>query len=151
VPPSVACANPIPSKFPSFIQLGAVLDPSRTLVGSRSKFGAPLAIGVGEEGSLLSIDPTGPGILKVPPNFAISGGQASALGGYVQMFSANSPNWLNGINNKTANTAEYTWVSNPLGLANNTMLGFPRTGVSSPRSRRANYESILRRDRNRVR
>src|SRR3979409_2511818 len=45
-----ACANPIPSKFPSYIQPGAVLDPNRILVGSRSNFGAPLAIGVGEGG-----------------------------------------------------------------------------------------------------
>jgi|SRR5262249_3650806 len=50
VPPPGACANPIPSRFPSFIQPGAVLDPNRILVGSRSNFGAPLAPGVGQEG-----------------------------------------------------------------------------------------------------
>src|ERR1700687_1564676 len=33
VPPPGACANPIPSKFPSYIQPGAVLDPNRILVG----------------------------------------------------------------------------------------------------------------------
>jgi hypothetical protein len=49
VPP--ACAHPIPTLFPSFIQPGAVLDPNRILVGSQSNFGAPLAIGVGQEGS----------------------------------------------------------------------------------------------------
>ena len=54
-----ACSAPIPTLFPSFIQPGAVLDPIRLLVGSRSNFGAPPAIGVGAEGSLLSIDPTG--------------------------------------------------------------------------------------------
>ena len=31
VPPPGACANPIPSKFPSYIQSGAVLDPIRVL------------------------------------------------------------------------------------------------------------------------
>jgi hypothetical protein len=67
-----------------------VLDPNRILVGSRSNFGAPLAMGVGEEGSFLSIDPSGPGILSIPPNFARSGDQASTFGGAVQMFSANS-------------------------------------------------------------
>src|SRR6266568_87430 len=118
-----ACANPIPRLFPSYIQPGAVLDPNRILVGSRSNFGAPLAMGVGEEGSFLSIDPSGPGILSIPPNFARSGDQASTLGGAVQMFSANSPRWLNGVNNLDAITKQYTGVSNPLGLSNNNAFG----------------------------
>src|SRR5262249_14971935 len=41
--------HPIPALFPSFILPGAVLDPSRILVGSRSNFGAPLAVNVGTE------------------------------------------------------------------------------------------------------
>jgi hypothetical protein len=137
VPP--ACAHPIPTLFPSYIQPGAVLDPNRILVGSRSNFGAPLAIGAGREGSFLSIDPNGPGILLVPPNFAQSGIQASTLGGAVQMLSANSPHWYNGVNNPGANTASYTGVSNPLGLSNNNAFGriwpanapFGLTGVGS--------------------
>ena len=123
VPPPQACANPIPTKFPSYIQPGAVLDPNRILVGSRSNFGAPRAVGVGPEGSFLSIDPSGPGILTVPTNFAKSGVQASTLGGYVQMFGANSPNWLNSVNNPNASTASFTGVSNPLGLSNNNAFG----------------------------
>jgi hypothetical protein len=122
VPPPGACANPIPSKFPSYIQPGAVLDPNRILVGSRSNFGAPLAE-VGQEGSFLSIDPNGSNILKVPPNFAISGDQASTLSGAVQMFSANSPHWLNSVNNKGATTKDFTGVSNPLALSNNNAFG----------------------------
>jgi len=55
-----------------FITTGAVLDPNRILVGSSSNFGAPLAPGVGQEGSFLSIDPSGPDILSVPPDFAMS-------------------------------------------------------------------------------
>ncbi|HSV23239.1 MAG TPA: hypothetical protein VLJ17_09440, partial [Xanthobacteraceae bacterium] len=47
---SGACARPIPTFFPSFTQPGAVLDPSRILVGNRSNFGAPLAVGAGSEG-----------------------------------------------------------------------------------------------------
>jgi hypothetical protein len=117
VPP--ACAHPIPTLFPTYIQPGAVLDPNRILVGSQSNFGAPLATGVGSEGSFLSIDPRGAGILSVPKHFARSGVQASTLGGAVQMFSANSPHWLNGVNNVVASTASYTGVSNPLGLSNN--------------------------------
>jgi len=118
-----ACANPIPRLFPSYIQPGAVLDPNRILVGSRSNFGASLANGVGEAGAFLSIDPSGPGTLGVPPNFARSGDQASALAGAVQMFSANSPHWLNAVNNPGANTKQYTGVSNPLGLSNNNAFG----------------------------
>ena len=118
-----ACARPIPTLFPSYIQPGAVLDPIRILVGSQSNFGAPLAPGTGQEGSFLSIDPTGPGTLRVPENFASSGTQASAHGGRVQMFSANSPSWLNGVNNPTANTKQYTGVSNPLGLSINNAFG----------------------------
>lgn len=118
-----ACASPIPNLFPTYIQPGAVLDPMRILVGSRSNFGAPLATGVGQEGSFLSIDPTGPGTLGVPANFARSGIQASAHGGRVPMFSANSPHWLNSVNNPDANTKQYTGVSNPLGLSNNKAFG----------------------------
>jgi len=61
--------------------------------------------------------------LSVPPNFAQSGVQASTLGGAVQMFSANSPHWLNGVNNSGASTAPFTGVSNPLGLSNNNAFG----------------------------
>jgi hypothetical protein len=121
VPP--ACAHPIPTLFASFIQPGAVLDPNRILVGGRSNFGAPLAVGVGFEGSFLSIDPNGTRVLSVPPNFAQSGDQSSALGGAVQMFLANSDNWRNAKNNPGAATASYTGASNPLGLSNNNAFG----------------------------
>ena len=42
-----------PSAPGDFIKTGAVLDPNRILVGSRSNFGARLAPGVGQEGSFL--------------------------------------------------------------------------------------------------
>jgi hypothetical protein len=119
----VAFPSPIPTSFAQFIKPGAVLDPNRILVGSTSNFGAPPTIGVGTEGSFLSIDPNGSSRLSVPPNFAQSGDQSSTLGGAVQMFSANSPHWLNGVNNAGASTASYTGVSNPLGLSNNNAFG----------------------------
>jgi hypothetical protein len=124
-PPPGQCTlpHPIPSLFRSYIQPGAVLYPNRILVGSSSNFGAPLALNVGSEGSFLSIDPSGSGILSVPRDFAQSGVQSSALGGAVQMFSANSNNWLNSVNNPNANTNNYTGVSNPLGLSNNNAFG----------------------------
>jgi hypothetical protein len=100
-----------------------VLDPSRILVGSQSNFGAPPLTGVGQEGSFLSIDPNSSAVLIVPATFASSGGQASTLNGAVQMFAANSADWLNAINNPNANTAQYTGVSNPLGLSNNNAFG----------------------------
>jgi hypothetical protein len=118
-----SCSSPIPTSFPSFIQPGAVLDPNRILVGSRSNFGAPRAEGVGQEGAFLSIDPSGSAALTIPGDFASSDGQASALGGRVQMFSANSPFFLNSVNNPDANTARFTAVSNPLGLSNNNAFG----------------------------
>jgi hypothetical protein len=136
--PFCGSPTPIPSKFQNFITDGAVLDPNRILVGSRSNFGAPLADGVGPEGSFLSINPSKSDLI-IPPEFAQSGDQASTLGGDVQMFSANSPHWLNGVNNLSATTASYTGVSNPLGLSNNNAFGrlwpanapFGDTGVGS--------------------
>ena len=92
-----ACANPIPSKFPSYVLPGAILDPARILVGGRSNYGAPLAAGAGREGSVLSIDASGTSVLEIPPNFAQGDGQASTLSGRVQMFSANSQKFLNGF------------------------------------------------------
>lgn len=118
-----ACARPIPTLFPDFIKPGAVLYSERLLVGSRSNFGAPRAGDVGREGSFLSIDPSAPETLSIPGNFARNGGQASTLGGRVQMFSANSPGWRNNINNPMAFSGPYTGVSNPLGLSNNNAFG----------------------------
>ena len=133
------CGSPVPTRFPAFIQPGAVLDSSRILVGARSNFGAPLASDVGQPGALLSIDPSGPDILRVPPTFASGGNQAFGLGGRVQMCSVNSVFWRNSIRNPSAVTAEYTGVSNPLGLSINNAFGriwpanapFGQSGVGS--------------------
>lgn len=106
----------------AFTQPGRVLDPTRIMVGSSSNFGAQKANADQAEGSFLSIDPGGQN-LAVPPTFASAGDQASALGGAVQMYSAQSPNWLNGIYNPAAVTADQTGVSNPLGLSINNAFG----------------------------
>jgi hypothetical protein len=132
----ISFPHPIPTLFVSFIQPGAVLDKNRILVGNGSNFGAPLAPYVGSAGSFLSIDPSRPGVLSVPPNFAQSGNQSSALGGAVQMYSANSPHWLNGVNNSQANTASFTGVSNPLGLSNNNASGQRMHRLAMPGSDR---------------
>jgi hypothetical protein len=102
---------------------GEILDPVRILVGSTSNFGAPVADAHMHEGAFLSIDPSGRETLVIPPSFAAAGDQASALGGRVRLFSAQSPAFLNGINNPTAETADFTGVSNPLGLSINNAFG----------------------------
>jgi hypothetical protein len=111
--------------FAAFTRPGKVLDPTRFLVGSTSNFGAPVANPDQSEGSFLSIDPSGAGVLVIPPNFAMAGGQASALGGFVQIYSAQSPAFLNAINSPMAATAGFTGVSNPLGFSINNAFGRP--------------------------
>jgi hypothetical protein len=122
----------------AFTEPGRVLDPTRLLVGSTSNFGAPKANASQSEGSFLSVDPAF-GNLAVPATFASGGDQASALAGAVQMYSAQSPMWLNGVNTPTAVTASQTGVSNPLGLSINNAFGrlWPAnapTGLGGPGS-----------------
>jgi hypothetical protein len=108
--------------FAAYAQPGRILDPVRSLVGSRSNFGAPVANSDQYEGAFLSIDPGGTEALVIPPGFAAAGGQ-SVLGGAVQMYSAQSPAFLNSINTPTAKTAGFTGVSNPLGFSINNAFG----------------------------
>jgi hypothetical protein len=109
--------------FAAYTLPGRILDPMRILVGSRSNFGAPVANPGQQEGAFLSIDPWSAKALVIPPEFAAGGGQASALGGLVQMFSAQSPAFLNEINTPLAVTAGFTGVSNPLGFSINNAFG----------------------------
>src|SRR2546430_16103700 len=102
--------------FAAYTQPGRILEPGRILVASRSNFGAPVASTDWEEGALLSIDPRGERQLAIPPRFAASGGQASTLGGRVQLFTSQSGTFRNGTNNPQAVTAAFTGVSNPVGL-----------------------------------
>jgi hypothetical protein len=110
------------------VQPGAILAPERLLVASSSSFGAPLARPDQAPGSILSIDPSidlGDGAVTVPPDFAAGGGQASAHGGRVQLYTANSPAFLNSLNNPTATTAGEPAVSGPLGISLNNAFGRP--------------------------
>jgi len=109
--------------FAAYTQPGQVLDPARILVGSRSNFGAPLANPEQLPGSFLSIDPHGAEALVIPQGFAAAGGQISILGGRVQLYTAQSPAFLNGINTPTAVTASFTGASNPLGFSINNAFG----------------------------
>jgi hypothetical protein len=110
-------------KFAAFTASGQVLDPARILVGSTSNFGAPIANSGQLPGSFISIDPRGLWPLVIPRQFAATGTQASTLGGFVQMYSAQSPLFLNSINTPLAVTAGFTGVSNPLGLSINNAFG----------------------------
>jgi hypothetical protein len=112
--------NPI---FAALTAPGQVLDPARILVGSTSNFGEPIANSDQLPGSFLSIDPRGPSPLVIPRLFAAAGKQASTLGGFVQMYSAQSPPFRNSIHNLSAATARFTGVSNPLGLSINNAFG----------------------------
>ena len=106
-----------------FTQPGQVLDPVRILVGSSSNFGAPLARTDQLPGSFLSIDPTGSSTLVIPADFASAGGQASTLGGSVQLYTANNAAFLNSVKNPAAATANFTGASNPLGISMNWAFG----------------------------
>jgi len=141
--PEACVEGPIPIFFPAYVLPGAILDPSRILVCNQSNFGSPLAPDNGMEGSILSINPNAERVLKVPPHFAKCGTQASALGGDVQMFTANSPSYLNSINNPMANTANFTGVGNPLGLSNNNAFGRIWPASSPFDSKGAGTSSIL--------
>jgi hypothetical protein len=84
---------------------GETLDPRRIFVASTSNFGAPLARPSEPPGSILSLDVSDVG-LAVPPDFATSGNQASAVGGRVRLYTAQSPKFLNAVNGNTGVTKD---------------------------------------------
>ena len=59
----------------------------------------------------------------VPPDFAAADGQVASLGGRLQLFSAQSPAFVNGINTPGAVTANLAGVSYPHGLSLNNGFG----------------------------
>jgi len=109
--------------FKPFTEPGRMLDPNRILVGSASNFGAPPAVPDEMPGSVLSIDPSGTAVLTVPSQFAAAGAQASTLDGKVQLFSADSPAFVNGVTNPRADTANQPGVSNILDISINNAFG----------------------------
>lgn len=86
-----------------FAQAGKVLDAKRVLVASTSNSGAPLA--KDPEGSVISIDPSNIGTV-VPAGFASAGTQTTVLDGAVQMYTAQSPAFLNRVTAPNAVTAD---------------------------------------------
>jgi hypothetical protein len=111
--------------FKEFTAPGRVLQADRVLVGSRSNFGAPMGVETDMPGSILSIDPSSTELLTIAPDFALSGAQASTLDGKVQVYSAQSPAFLNRVTSPQAVTAGAAGVSNPLDLSINNAFGRP--------------------------
>jgi hypothetical protein len=110
--------------FSPFTAPGQILDGKRLLVASSSNFGAPLGRADQAPGAILSID-LGGGAVAVPADFAAAGGQASALGGQVRLYTANSRAFLNSVFSPLAATANEVAVSLPLGISLNNAFGRP--------------------------
>jgi len=115
-----------PALAPS-TQPGQVLDGRRLFVASSSNFGAPLARPLEAPGAILSINVSGgaESPVAVPADFASGGGQASAAGGKVILYTAQSPPFINGVRNPGAVTNALPSVSLPLGISFNNGFGRP--------------------------
>ncbi|HYY72304.1 MAG TPA: hypothetical protein VE778_01800 [Candidatus Bathyarchaeia archaeon] len=113
--------------FAAFTQPGSVLDGTRLFVASTSNFGAPLTRSGEAPGAILSIDVSGGAAspVAVPEDFGTAGGQASAAGGKVILYAAQSPSFINGNNNPSAVTSGLPSVSLPLGISFNNGFGRP--------------------------
>jgi mono/diheme cytochrome c family protein len=109
--------------FAAFTKSGRILDPQRVLVAGTSNFGEKRARPQEPGGIVLSIDTSGTDVLVIPGRFAAGGGQAATLTGRVQIFTAQDPAFINGVNTPKAVTAELPPVSNPLGISINNGFG----------------------------
>jgi len=107
-----------------FIAPGKVMDMKRLFVASTQQFGAPIARADELPGSILSLDVSA-GAVSVPANFATAGGQASAAGGSVVLYTANSPAFFNSLHNPAAVTGNEVGASFPLGISINNGGGRP--------------------------
>jgi hypothetical protein len=112
-------------EFAAFTQPGRLLDPERLLVASTSNFGAPIALANQPTGAVLSVSTDQSEPIVVPADFAATGGQASALDGSVQLYTAQSPAFANSLTRPDAVTADLTAVSNPLAISINDGFGRP--------------------------
>ena len=104
---------------------GKILDPERVLVTSQSNFGAPLAVANQSSGAVLSINTKTSNALIIPADFAVEDGQQSIFNGDVQLFTAQSPQFSNQINNAQALTAHEPAVANPRYISINNAFGRP--------------------------
>ncbi len=130
--------------FAATTRPGKVLDPTRLLVASTSNFGAPVARGDWSPGAILSLATDTRAPLTVPSDFASSGVQPSALKGAAQLYTAQSPTFMNRVSDPGSDTAGMPAVSNPLGISVNNGFGRPWF-ASAPTSGRADIgvETVL--------
>jgi hypothetical protein len=110
-------------EFASYTQPGRIMDAERVLVASESGFGVPPAVPEWPSGSVLSVTSSASSALVVPQDFASGDGQAVALDGAVQLFTAQSPAFMNGVNNPKAATALLPPVGYPMGISLNNAFG----------------------------
>jgi uncharacterized integral membrane protein (TIGR00698 family) len=111
--------------FAASTRPGEILDASRLLVASSSNFGAPVGRSDWARGSVLSLATDASAPLEVPRTFASAGRQVSALGGAVQLYSAQTRTFLNRFPNGAAETGSMPAVANPLGISINNAFGRP--------------------------
>jgi uncharacterized integral membrane protein (TIGR00698 family) len=109
--------------FAETTQPEKVLDPTRLLVASTSNFGEPEARRDLAPGAILSLSTTARAPLKLPADFGAPGGQARALRGAVQIYTAQAPAFLNRLTTPAAVTAAMPAVSDPLGISVNNAFG----------------------------
>jgi hypothetical protein len=110
-------------EFAAYTRPGRIMDAERVLVASEGGFGVPPAILDWPSGSVLSLSASQADALVVPQDFAAADGQAVTLDGAVQLFTAQSPAFINGLNNPTAVTAVLPAVGHPLGISLNNAFG----------------------------
>ena len=104
---------------------GRVLDPQRVLVACESRFGATAADPAQRPGAVLSLDLSGPEPLRIPADFARRGGQQEALDGRVRLYTAQTPDFVNGRHNPEARTATQPAVAGPRYISINNAFGRP--------------------------
>ena len=119
--------GPIPGN-PEFLlrtDPGRMLDPQRLMVAVADNFGAPKGASAQAVGAILSIDPRGLQPLVLPRDFAAGGDQATTGRGAVQLYSAQSPSFLNARFNRNARTAAQAATSGPRYISINNAFGRP--------------------------
>lgn len=94
---------------------GAVLDPARLLVASTSNLSAPRVDGGGPSGAIVSLATDADRPIRV----------GAELGDGAQLFTAQSPAFVNAVHNAGARTARLPAVSDPRGIAVNNAFGRP--------------------------
>jgi cytochrome c551/c552 len=131
------------ARFADLTAPGRVLDPDRILVASSSNFGAAPGRQDVPPGSILSLDARASSALVVPPDFAAAAdGQVSTQDGRIQLFTAQSASFLNGLNNSGAVTADLPPVSRPQAISINNGFGRLWFGNVPQGSYAAGSESI---------